>query len=166
MCSSMLLAIMHSQYHISISSFQLPQLCIFLLYINTIQGSLQAQDMEFTLPHTETYMGKGTSCVQMRHINVHTIQTTQFATYIIHTGGVKKNSRFRSVLFRSVFLPVSTVPVLSVPFRSVHFRSNRLSQANSFSARHEFVCKILCVRWRSIARLFSTTRSRDGFFLP
>ena len=48
-------------------------------------------------------------------------------------------------------------------FRSVHFRSNRLPRANSFSARHEFVCKIHCVRWRSIARLFSTTRSRDGF---
>ena len=81
-----------------------------------------------------------------------------------------------SVPVRSVFLPVSTVPVRSVPFRSVpfrsvpfrsvHFRSNRLPQANSFSARHEFVCKIHCVRWRSIARLFSTTRSRDGFFLP
>ena len=54
----------------------------------------------------------------------------------------------------------------SGPFRSVHFRSNRLPRANSFSARHEFVCKIHCVRWRSIARLFSTTRSRDGFFLP
>ena len=69
-------------------------------------------------------------------------------------------------LFRSVFLPVSTVPVRSVPYRSVHFRSNRLPRANSFSARHEFVCKFHCVRWRSIARLFSTTRSRDGFFLP
>ena len=79
---------MHSQYHISISSFQLPQLCILLLYINTIRGFLQAQDMEFSLAHTETYMGKGTSCVQVRHINVHTIQTTQLATYIktcIHT---------------------------------------------------------------------------------
>ena len=43
------------------------------------------------------------------------------------------------------------VPV-SVPFRSVHFRSNRLPRENSFSARHEFVCKIHCVRWRSIAR--------------
>ena len=47
----------------------------------------------------------------------------------------------------------------SVPFRFVHFHSNRLPRANSFSARHEFVCKIHCVRWRSIARLFSTTRS-------
>ena len=35
---------------------------------------------------------------------------------------------------------------------------------NSFSARHEFVCKIHCVRWKSIARLFSTTRSRDGSY--
>ena len=88
MCSLMLLAIMNLQYHISISSFQLPQLCILLLHINTIQGFLQAQYMEFTLAHTETYMGKGTSCVQVRHINVHTIQTTQLATYIktcIHT---------------------------------------------------------------------------------
>ena len=46
--------------------------------------------MEFTLPHTEKYMGKGTSCVQVWHINVHTIQTTQLATYMyiktcIHT---------------------------------------------------------------------------------
>ena len=77
----------------------------------------------------------------------------------------QKKPRFRSVPFRSVFLPVSTVPVRSVPYRSVHFRSNRLPRANSFSARHEFVCKIHWVRWRSIARLFSTTRSRDGFFL-
>ena len=77
---------------------------------------------------------------------------------------------FRSLLypvpFHSVFFPVSTVPVRSVPYHSIHFRSNRLPRANSFSARHEFVCKIHCVRWRSIARLFSTTRSRDGFFLP
>ena len=35
--------------------------------------------MEFTLPHTETYMGKGTSCVQVRHIQY---KTTQLATYI------------------------------------------------------------------------------------
>ena len=34
----------------------------------------------------------------------------------------------------------------SGPFRSVHFRSNRLPQANSFSARHEFICKFtVCV---------------------
>ena len=58
------------------------------------------------------------------------------------------------------------IPFRFVLFRSVHFRSNRLPRANSFSARHEFVCKIHCVCWRSIARLFSTTRSRDGFFLP
>ena len=66
----------------------------------------------------------------------------------------KKTSRFRSVPF---FFRLN---------RSGHFRSNRLPRANSFSARHEFVGKIHCVRWRSIARLFSTTTSRDGFFLP
>ena len=77
---------------------------------------------------------------------------------------------FRSVPFYIPFRSVSFFfpfqPFRSVPYRSVHFRSNRLPRANSFSARHEFVCKIHCVRWRSIARLFSTTRSRDGFFLP
>ena len=72
---------------------------------------------------------------------------------------------FRSVPFFIPFLPFRSVPFRSIPFRSVHFRSNRLPRVNSFSARHEFVCKIHCVRWRSIARLFSTTRSRDGFFL-
>ena len=70
----------------------------------------------------------------------------------VYTVGIKKSCRF--VPF---FIPF-------FPFRSVPFRSNRLPRANSFSARHEFVCKIHCVRWRSIARLFSTTRSRDGFF--
>ena len=56
-------------------------------------------------------------------------------------------SVFYSVPFRSVFHPVFAVPFRSIPFRSVHFRSNRLPRANSFSARHEFVCKIHCVRW-------------------
>ena len=69
-----------------------------------------------------------------------------------YTVGVKKTSHFRSV-----FLPVSTVPVRSVLYRSV-------PRANSFSAMREYVGKIHCVRWRSIARLFSTTTSRDGFF--
>ena len=63
--------------------------------------------------------------------------------------------------FRSVFLPVSTVPV-----RSVHFCSNSLPRAKCFSAGHELVSKIHCVRRRSIARPFSTTRSRDGVFVP
>ena len=67
--------------------------------------------------------------------------------------------------FRSVSLPFSTVPVRSVPFRTVPFTSvpyNRLPRANSFSAGHEFVCKIHCVCWRYIARLFSTIRSEMG----
>ena len=71
----------------------------------------------------------------------------------------KKTSRFRSVAFR-----FSSRFNCSGLVRSVHFRSNRLPWANSFSARREFVGKIHCVRWRSIARLFSTTTSRDGFF--
>ena len=74
----------------------------------------------------------------------------------------KKNSRFRSVPFFFPFQPFRSVPFRSLPYRSVHFRSNHLPWANSFSAIHEFVCKIHCVRWRSIARLFSTTTSRDG----
>ena len=65
-----------------------------------------------------------------------------------------------SVPFHSVFLPVF-LPVSTVPIRSVHFR---LPRANSFSTRHEFVCKIHCMRWRSVGRLFSTTRSRDGSY--
>ena len=63
---------------------------------------------------------------------------------------------FRSVQF---FFPFQLFR--SVPYGSVHFRSNHLPRANSFSARREFAP---CVRWRSIAQLFSTTTSRDGFF--
>ena len=89
-------------------------------------------------------------------------------TYTVHVQyESKKKAPFP---FHSVLYPVpfrfSSRFNRSGPFHSVHFRSNRLPRANSFSARHEFVCKIHCVRWRSIARLFSTTRSRDGFFLP
>ena len=65
--------------------------------------------------------------------------------------------------YHSVILPVSTVPVRSVPYHSVHLRSNRLPRANSFSARREFVGKIHCVRWRSIARLFNDYIKRRFF---
>ena len=90
-----------------------------------------------------------------------------YVPLLVHTVGIKKKFPFpfRSVPFFIPFLPFLSVPFRSIPFRSVHFCSNRLPRVNSFSARHEFVCKIHCVRWRSIARLFSTTRSRDGFFL-
>ena len=88
----------------------------------------------------------------------------------------QKKPRFRAVPFRFIsrsvpfffpFHPFRSVPFRSVPFRSVHsvhFHSNRLPRANSFSARHEFVCKIHCVRWRSIARLFSTTIDEEMGF--
>ena len=82
--------------------------------------------------------------------------------YYIAVGNycpVMINQRLSTYSMRQKQLPVSTVLV-----RSVHFHSNRLLRANSFSARCEFVGKIHCVRWRSIARLFSTTISRDGFF--
>ena len=69
------------------------------------------------------------------------------AIKIIHVHvHVQYESKKAPVPFRSVFIPVSTIPVCSV-----HFRSNCLPRANSFSARHEFVCKIHCVRWRSVA---------------
>ena len=93
------------------------------------------------------------------YIHVRTLQNLFAYSYVQYES--KKSSRFRSVPF---FFPFQ--PFRSVPYRSVHFCSNRLPWANSFSARHEFVCKIHCLCWRSIARLFSTTRSRDGFFLP
>ena len=51
------------------------------------------------------------------------------------TVGVKNNSRFRS--FRVFFL----FRFSSHFCRSIPFRSNRLPRANSFSTRHEFVCK-------------------------
>ena len=51
------------------------------------------------------------------------------------------------------------VPV-SVPFTSVLTVCRRQTLGMNSSA------KFTACRWRSIAQLFSTTRSRDGFFLP
>ena len=64
------------------------QLCILLLHINTRFSKAGTRTWNLLCHTLKKYMGKGTSYVQVRHINVHTIQTTQLATYIktcIHT---------------------------------------------------------------------------------